>query len=206
MVIDICILVSFLIAIILGWRRGFIAQLCMLVGLYIAILLAPAFADSVGHIFTQEPGLAYLIGFAVIIIFVWLLIWIIGPLLRKMLIFKALKKTDSMLGMCLALLTTFIITSVVCSLFATINIGDLRADKVLELGANGLTEDQIEEYAEMFEERHSEVREYFEPKYVDYDILDESILFDSFVAVGDVLCPGLSDIEEEIMEWALSMK
>lgn len=206
MIIDIAILVAFIVALVLGWKRGFIAQLCMLVGLYIAILLAPVFADSVGHIFTAEPGLAYFTGFAAIIIFVWLLIWIIGPLLRKMLIFKALKKTDSMLGMFLAVLTTFIISSVLCSLFATINIGDLRADKVLELGAEGLTEEQIEEYAEMFEERDISVREYFEPNYVDYAILDESLLFNGFAAVGDVLCPGLNNVEEEIMEWAISMK
>ena len=91
MIIDICILASFLVALVLGLIRGFIVQLCMLVGLYIAILLAPTFAGSVGHIFTDDPGLAYLVGFATIILFVWVLVWIIGPLLRKMLIFKALQ-------------------------------------------------------------------------------------------------------------------
>lgn len=206
MTIDICILASFIIALILGLIRGFIAQLCMLVGLYIAILLAPTFAGSVGHIFTEEPGLAYLVGFATIILFVWVLVWIIGPLLRKMLIFKALKKTDSLMGMGLAVLTTFIIVSVACSLFATINIGNLRPDKILELGANGLTEEEIEAYAEKFEQKDSDVRDYFEPKYVEYEVLDESLLFGGFAAVGDVLCPGLSNIEEEIMEWAISMK
>lgn len=206
MIIDIVLIVLAVIAIIVGWRKGFIVQLLQLIGLYIAVLIAPEFANEVGGMFTDDPGLAYLAGFGVIILGAWIVIWIIAPLFRKILFFEALRKLDSLLGMVLALATTLVITSVLCSLLVTANIGDIRADKVLELGADGLSPEMIEEYAEMLENKDESLREYFEPKYIDYEILDESKLFAPLAELGEAICPGLEDIEEEVMEMALSIR
>lgn len=206
MIIDIVLIAFALIALIVGWRKGFIVQLLQLIGLYIAVLIAPDFADEVGKIFTDDPGLAYLAGFGVIIIGAWIVIWVIAPLFRKILFFDTLRALDSLLGMALALATTVIITSVLCSLLVTANIGDMRPEKVLELGSDGLSPDMIEEYAEMLENKDARVREYFEPKYVAYETLDESKLFGPLAEFGEAICPGLEEIEEEVMEMALSIK
>ena len=112
MIIDIIFIVAAIIAVISGWRRGFIVQLCQLVALYAAILLAPDFASELGHRFTADPGIAYIAGFAIIIVAAWLIIWIIAPLLRKILFWDFLRNIDSLLGMALAIIAFVVVTSV----------------------------------------------------------------------------------------------
>lgn len=206
MIIDILFAVLAILSLILGWRKGFVVQLIQLIVLYAAILLAPEFADSVGEIFTDDRSLTYLIGFVAIILVSWVVIRIIAPLFRKILLFGLLKKFDSLFGMVLSFFTMVIIVSVVCSLFVTVNIGQMRADKVMELGAQGIDADTMEEYVEMFEEKDLRVRDFFEPNYVSYEVLDDSLLFNHLVDIGDVICPELEDIQEEILELAVGVK
>ena len=206
MIIDILFAVLAILSLILGWRKGFVVQLIQLIVLYAAILLAPEFADSVGEIFTDDRSLTYLIGFVAIILVSWVVIRIIAPLFRKILLFGLLKKFDSLFGMVLSFFTMVIIVSVVCSLFVTANIGQMRADKVMELGAQGIDADTMEEYVEMFEDKDLRVRDFFEPNYVSYEVLDDSLLFNHLVDIGDVICPKLEDIQEEILELAVGVK
>lgn len=206
MIIDILFAVLAILSLILGWRKGFVVQLIQLIVLYAAILLAPEFADSVGEIFTDDRSLTYLIGFVAIILVSWVVIRIIAPLFRKILLFGLLKKFDSLFGMVLSFFTMVIIVSVVCSLFVTANIGQMRADKVMELGAQGIDADTMEEYVEMFEDKDLRVRDFFEPNYVSYEVLDDSLLFNHLVDIGDVICPELEDIQEEILELAVGVK
>ena len=206
MIIDILFAVLAILSLILGWRKGFVVQLIQLIVLYAAILLAPEFADSVGEIFTNDRSLTYLIGFVAIILVSWVVIRIIAPLFRKILLFGLLKKFDSLFGMVLSFFTMVIIVSVICSLFVTANIGQMRADKVMELGAQGIDADTMEEYVEMFEDKDLRVRDFFEPNYVSYEVLDDSLLFNHLVDIGDVVCPELEDIQEEILELAVGVK
>lgn len=206
MIIDIILIALALIALVVGWRKGFIVQLLQVVGLYVAILFAPDYADAIGKNLSTDPGLAYLIGFGIIILGVWIFVWIIAPLFRKLLLFDFLKKIDSLLGMALSVVAVALITAVLCSLFTTVNIGEMRAEKVLELGSQGLTPEMVEEYADMLENRDARVREYFEPKYIDYETLDESILFNELAKFGEEVFPELEEIEEEVLEWALTVK
>jgi uncharacterized membrane protein required for colicin V production len=205
MVIDIVLLIVICVALIYGWRKGAIVQFLQLVGVYLAVLLAPDFADEVGAVFTEDAGLAYLIGYGVIILGAWIVLWIIAPLFRKMLFFDALRRIDSMLGMVLSFVATIVITSVLFSLFVTANIGDIRSDKILELGTSGLTAAEIEEYAEMLDSRDESLRDYFEPKYIDYKTLDESKFFNPLAEFGEDIFPGLEKAQREIMEWTLNM-
>jgi hypothetical protein len=205
MVIDIILLIVICVALIYGWRKGAIVQFLQLVGVYLAVLLAPDYADEVGAVFTEDAGLAYLIGYGVIILGAWIVLWIIAPLFRKMLFFDALRRIDSMLGMVLSFVATIVITSVLFSLFVTANIGDIRSDKILELGTSGLTAAEIEEYAEMLESRDESLRDYFEPKYIDYKTLDESKFFNPLAEFGEDIFPGLEKAQREIMEWTLNM-
>lgn len=205
MVIDIVLLIVICVALLYGWRKGAIVQFLQLVGVYLAILLAPDYADEVGAIFTEDAGLAYLIGYGVIIIGAWIALWIVAPLFRKMLFFDALRRIDSMLGMVLSFVATIVIVSVLFSLFVTANIGDMRSDKILELGTSGLTAAEIDEYAEMLESRDESLRDYFEPKYIDYKTLDESKFFNPLAEFGKDIFPGLEEAQREIMEWTLNM-
>ena len=205
MVIDIVLLIVICVALIYGWRKGAIVQFLQLVGVYLAVLLAPDFADEVGAVFTEDAGLAYLIGYGVIIIGAWIALWIVAPLFRKMLFFDALRRIDSMLGMVLSFVATIVITSVLFSLFVTANIGDIRSDKILELGTSGLTAAEIDEYAEMLESRDESLRDYFEHKYIDYKTLDESKFFNPLAEFGEDIFPGLEKAQREIMEWTLNM-
>jgi hypothetical protein len=82
----------------------------------------------------------------------------------------------------------------------------MRADKVMELGAQGIDADTMEEYVEMFEDKDLRVRDFFEPNYVSYEVLDDSLLFNHLVDIGDVICPKLEDIQEEILELAVGVK
>lgn len=206
MIIDILFAVLAILSLILGWRKGFVVQLIQLIVLYAAILLAPEFADSVGEIFTDDRSLTYLIGFVAIILVSWVVIRIIAPLFRKILLFGLLKKFDSLFGMVLSFFTMAIIVSVICSLFVTANIGQMRADKVMELGTQGIDAETMEEYVEMFEDKDLRVRDFFEPNYVSYEVLDDSLLFNHLVDIGDVICPKLEDIQEEILELAVGVK
>jgi hypothetical protein len=205
MVIDIVLLIVICVALLYGWRKGAIVQFLQLAGVYLAIILAPDFADEVGAVFTEDAGLAYLIGYGVIILGAWIVLWIIAPLFRKMLFFDALRRIDSMLGMVLSFVATIVITSVLFSLFVTANIGDIRSDKILELGTSGLTAAEIDEYAEMLESRDESLRDYFEPKYIDYKTLDESKFFNPLAEFGEDIFPGLEKAQREIMEWTLNM-
>lgn len=205
MVIDILLLIIACVALLYGWRKGAVVLLLQLVGIYVAILLAPDYADNVGAMVTDDPGLAYLVGYAAIILGAWIVLWIIAPLFRKILFFDALRKVDSMLGMLFSFLATVVMVSVLLSLFVTANIGQIRADKILELGSSGLTEEQVAEYADMIERKDENLRDYFEPKYIDYKTLDESKFFYPLAEFGAEICPELKQIEQQMMEWTLNM-
>jgi uncharacterized membrane protein required for colicin V production len=192
------------VALLYGWRKGAVVLLLQLVGIYVAILLAPDYADDVGAIITEDQGLAYLLGYAAIILGAWIVLWIIAPLFRKILFFDALRKVDSLLGMAFSFLATGVIVSVLLSLFVTANIGVIRTDKVLELGSSGLTTEQVEEYTDMIERKDKDLRDFFEPKYIDYETLDESKFFYPLANFGEEIFPSLKVVEQQMMEWTLN--
>ena len=204
MVIDILLLIVASVALIYGWRKGAVVLLLQLVGIYVAILLAPDYADDVGAMVTEDQGIAYLVGYAAIILGAWIALWIIAPLFRKILFFDALRRVDSLLGMLFSFLATGVIVSVLLSLFVTANIGAIRTDKILELGSSGLTEEQVEEYTEMIERKDKNLRDYFEPKYIEYETLDESKFFYPLADFGAEICPTLKEAQHQMMEWTLN--
>lgn len=204
MVIDILLLIVACVALLYGWRKGAVVLLLQLVGIYVAILLAPDYAGDVGAIITEDQGLAYLLGYAAIILGAWIVLWIIAPLFRKILFFDALRKVDSLLGMAFSFLATGVIVSVLLSLFVTANIGVIRTDKVLELGSSGLTTEQVEEYTDMIERKDKDLRDFFEPKYIDYETLDESKFFYPLANFGEEIFPSLKVVEQQMMEWTLN--
>ena len=130
---------------------------------------------------------------------------IVAPLLRKILLFDVLKGFDSLIGMLFSFASAVVIISVTLSLFETVNLGSVRTDKLLELGSSSLTSEQIEEYVAMIERKDESLRDYFEPKYVDFETLNESVLFYPLANFGAAICPGLQDVQHQMVEWTLNM-
>lgn len=205
MIIDILIILLAIVAVFMGYRRGFIVQLCHLIGLYLGVLIAPNLATPVGSNFTEDPGLAYIIGFAIILVIVMLLVWIVAPVLRKIIVWKALQKFDAILGAILTFITTTIIAAVACSVFYTANIGDMSAERVMELGRTEMSEEERADLITKLENRDPEVISYFEGKYIDFATLDESILFNFLVGFGDAICPGLEDFKDTMVDIAIDI-
>ena len=205
MVIDILLLILACVALLYGWRKGAIVLLLQLVGIYMAILIAPDYADNIGAYVTDNQAVAYVVGYAAIILAAWILLWIIAPLFRKILFFDALRSIDSLLGMIFSFLGMAVVMSVLLSLFVTVNIGEVRTDKILELSKMDLSDAEIEEYADMIERKDINLRDYFEPKYLDYKTLDESKFFYPLVDFGVAICPTLKEAQQQMMEWTLNM-
>ena len=204
MVIDILLLILACVALLYGWRKGAIVLLLQLVGIYMAILIAPDYADNIGAYVTDNQAVAYVVGYAAIILAAWILLWIIAPLFRKILFFDALRSIDSLLGMIFSFLWMAVVMSVLLSLFVTVNIGEVRTDKILELSKMDLSDAEIEEYADMIERKDINLRDYFEPKYLDYKTLDESKFFYPLVDLGTAICPSLDEAQHKMMEWTLN--
>lgn len=203
MVIDILLLILACVALLYGWRKGAVVLLLQLVGIYMAILIAPDYADNIGAYVTDNQAIAYIIGYVAIILAAWIILWIIAPLFRKILFFDALRSIDSLVGMIFSFLGMAVVMSVLLSLFVTANIGEVRTDKILELSKMDLSDAEIEEYADMIERKDINLRDYFEPKYLDYKILDESKFFYPLVDFGTAICPSLNEAQLKMMEWTL---
>ena len=204
MVIDILLLILACVALLYGWRKGAVVLLLQLVGIYMAILIAPDYADNIGAYVTDNQPIAYIIGYVAIILAAWILLWIIAPLFRKILFFDALRSIDSLVGMIFSFLGMAVVMSVLSSLFVTANIGEVRTDKILELSKMDLSDAEIEEYADMIERKDINLRDYFEPKYLDYKTLDESKFFYPLVDFGAAICPSLDEAQLKMMEWTLN--
>ena len=195
--LDIIVIIGFIWAVILGMRRGFIVQLCHLLGLYVAILIAPSIASPVGSLFMDDPRKAYIAGIIVVVAFLLFLVWILAPLLRKFIIWKPAKWLDTILGGALNLATAIIIISALFSTFDRINVGNLpRVEKIQEF--MDMSPEEREQVIAKLGIGNGELREYFHHRYVDYVTLDASASFGPLARFGDKICPTLSHIDGSI--------
>lgn len=205
MIIDILIVLLTIVAVVFGYRRGFVVQLCSLIALYMGVLLAPQLASPIGAFITDDPGLGYILGFVILVVVALIIVRLIAPLLRKILIWDFIRKIDSILGAIFAFFTTILVLAVFCSVFDTANIGEMKPEMVLELGSTEMTEEQRADLITKLENKDPEVRGCFESKYIDYEVLDDSALFNALGDFGDSICPGLEEFKDAMVDWAVSM-
>ncbi len=135
--IDIVVCIIMLFAIFNGWRRGFIIQLCSLVGLYVGIWLGTHYGESIGKLLHFSDKYAAIGGFAIIFIVVLILVAILSRLGRGLFKIVGLGIFDVLLGAAFSVIKYALILSVLFSTFNRIN-KDLKIveDKSLE---NSLT-------------------------------------------------------------------
>ncbi|MBP3433053.1 MAG: CvpA family protein [Alistipes sp.] len=206
MVIDIVVAILAVWLFILGLRRGFIVELCHLVGIYAAVLLAPKFATQVGSLFMDDPGKAYLAGFFVIVACAVLLVWIIAPLVRMLVVWKPIRFFDSLLGGILSLATLVVVVASLLSVFDRINLGtEIRNDKLGEMFVEyeGRENELVEKLRKLNEgDVDGEMREFFHHKYISYETLASSMTYFPLVEFGVRIAPTIKQIDGCIREEA----
>ena len=202
MFIDIIVIICIVWAFILGLKRGLVVQLCHLVGLYLAMLIAPRFATSIGSLIMDDPGKAYLAGFIIIVCAALLLIWIIAPFIKAIVVWEPIKGVDRMLGGLLNIATVLIITAGLFSVFNRVNISStptITQETLMEIVAeskDGNLEDKIMALCEA--DIDSDMRKYFEHKFISYETLEKSICFYPLAKFGTKAIPTVKHIDETI--------
>ncbi len=202
MVIDIIFVVALLLALILGYRQGLITEIFMLIAVITTAFVAPAVAAPLGLLFTDNELLAFTAGFAIMLLGAVILVWLIAPLLKKLVIGKKLGKINSIIGACVAFVSMILFLSVASTMFNTANIGDPDTEKIeayVDECSNGQSEEDLRQGIDNLGDilsKKSSMREYFKPRFVEYETLDESLLFNGFMWIGDNICPSIQELQE----------
>ena len=208
MIVDIIIIVALLFAIILGVRQGLITQICTLIAVITTACIAPTIAAPIGLIFfdKENPMLGFTVGFIIMILGAVLLVWLIAPLLKKLVIGKTLGRINTLAGACVALVCMTLLLSVGSTMFNTANIGepnDVKISALIEEYRHNNSDEELQEGIDNMSKilcRDASMREYFNPRFVEYEVLDESLLFDYLVWIGDNIYPDIHNLRKEATE------
>lgn len=202
--IDVVVIIALVWAFILGIKRGLVVQLCHLVGLYMAMLIAPRFASDVGSLFMDDPGKAYLAGFVIIVAAALILIWVIAPIIKVMVVWKPIKGIDTVMGGVLNIATSLIVIAALFSIFDRINLSpNIKQDKLFEMVQSHDEGDIKEKILALSQaDIDGEMREYFEHKYISYETLDKSISFFPLAKFGTRAIPTIKHFDSKIREEA----
>jgi uncharacterized membrane protein required for colicin V production len=202
--IDVVVIIALVWAFILGIKRGLVVQLCHLVGLYMAMLIAPRFASDVGSLFMDDPGKAYLAGFVIIVAAALILIWVIAPIIKVMVVWKPIKGIDTVMGGVLNIATSLIVIAALFSIFDRINLSpNIKQDKLFEMVQSHDEGDIKEKILALSQaDIDGQMREYFEHKYISYETLDKSISFFPLAKFGTRAIPTIQHFDSKIREEA----
>ena len=133
----------------LGIRQGLLTQICYLIAFIATSIFAPHVAAPIGLFFTDNAMLAFVIGFGIVLLGAAILVWLISPILKKLLIWDVLRKINSTLGAIVAVISTVLILSLICTTANTANLGEADTTKIAELVANCETKAEAEHKLEM---------------------------------------------------------
>ena len=118
---DIVTIIVALWAIVAGWRRGVILQLCSLVGIVLSIYLSSRYATAAGEFLGMNDDWKSPGGFIVVAILTLIAVALVGYMLRKIVQVAGLGVLDILLGIAISLLKWLLLLSAVYSVFATLN-------------------------------------------------------------------------------------
>lgn len=197
MILDIILVVILLIAAVIGMRQGLITQLCLLLAIVLTTVVTPIIAKPMGSLFTDNEILAYIAGFCIMLLITVVIVWVVAPLIKKHLLGDKLRKVNALIGAIVAIITTTILLSVVCTTLNTFNLGTINTVKANELREECKDMDEFNDKFEKLIRKDSEMRDYFEPRFISYETLDDSILFGAFVWMGDIACPSISTLRSD---------
>lgn len=124
--VDIIILVCFIPALIEGLSKGFIRQAISILSIVIGVWVAFHFSELLcpyiaGYIPGLSPTTLHVVGFALVFLFVAVILSLLGRLASKLIKLVLLGWVDKLLGVVFAFLKTAIIVGIVLILFNSIN-------------------------------------------------------------------------------------
>lgn len=122
-IFDIIVSIVALVALVNGWRKGLITQLCSLIAVIGGIWLALEFGAEVGGLFGIEPRYAKAAGFLAIFLVVLILLAIVSRMVKKLFSFVGLGILDSIFGAMLSVAKVALIMGIICSAFDSLNGG-----------------------------------------------------------------------------------
>jgi membrane protein required for colicin V production len=128
-IFDITVSVLALVALVNGWRKGLIAQICGIVAIFGGIWLAAEFGSDVGAMFGVEARYAKAAGFLVIFLLTMVALAVISKMIQKLFSFVGLGVLNSIFGALLSVAKTALILGVLCSAFESLNAGFNLVDK-----------------------------------------------------------------------------
>lgn len=200
MIIDIIIGILLLLAVIIGIRQGLLTQICYLIALIATLRIAPDVATPIGSWLSDDEVTAHIIGFCIMLLGAAILVWLIAPLLKKLLFWDVLRKINALLGAIVSLATTTILLSLLCTTINTTNLGDIDRKKMEELIHTCDSDEMLASEINRVLDRDIAMRYYFEPRFIEYKTLDESCLFSKLLWVGDNIYPYISTLHSNIAD------
>ena len=111
-IFDIITALFAIIALLNGWRKGFISQLCSLVGILGGIALAITFNGEVGALFGIDPAYAKPVGFIITFLVTSIAMSFIAKIVGSLFSAIGLGGLDSLLGVALSMLKYALVLSV----------------------------------------------------------------------------------------------
>lgn len=120
-IIDICIILLAIWALVAGWRHGFIRQLCSLAAIVLGIVAASRFGYPLGKAFGCDDATAAAAGFVVIFFVSLLAVGLLARLLRSITHLAGLGSWDIVLGILLSEAKLLVILGVLFSSFNALN-------------------------------------------------------------------------------------
>lgn len=120
-IVDVILLLPFVWAAIMGYKEGVWVQLGGMVGVILGIWLGYTFGDAVGEMLSLEGFTAYIVGFITTIIVTILIIAIVSRLMKGLFRISGLGLLDHIGGIALSLCKTFLILTLLVSLFDRLN-------------------------------------------------------------------------------------
>ncbi|MBR5465137.1 MAG: CvpA family protein [Alistipes sp.] len=132
-ILDLIVYIVLFLALVNGWRKGLILQLCSLVAVVAAIFLASRYGAEVGALLKLdsqyvEPG-----GFVVVLLLAMLLVALLARVVRKIFHFAGFGMVDIVLGVLVAAAKYLLLLSLAFVAFEKINVDNtLLAQEKIE--------------------------------------------------------------------------
>lgn len=122
-IFDIVVCILAVIAVINGWRRGFVVQAFGLAAIVIGVFVAAKTGAEAGVRLGIEAKYAAIAGFAIVFVAVVLVLMLVARLLRGLFKFAGLGILDVLLGVLLSLLKVGLVLGILCAIFDKVNDG-----------------------------------------------------------------------------------
>ncbi len=128
-IFDIIIGIIVLIALVNGWRKGLVVQICSLVAVIGGIWLASEYGGDVAGLFGIDAKYAEAAGFLILFLMVLILLSVLSRLVKKLFSFVGLGVLDSIFGALISSAKVVLILGILCSAFDSLNVGGRFVEK-----------------------------------------------------------------------------